>query len=149
MNRIKNHFSSFLTAICSALLSFLGYGCSSSPENQPEMYGMPTGDFEIKGSVTTEAGKAVDNADIRVTAPSIPSGEYSFQSTKTNEKGEYIAVGQSYGEQELKVVCIPNNLDLESDSVIIKLDYNKDNADFWYSGYAEETVNFQLKEKKQ
>ncbi len=144
MKLFNKQISIFLTSVCSAILSFLGF---SSCTNNEVMYGMPTGTFEIKGVVTSEEGNAVENAEIRVTPPDAPSGVYSLQTTTTNLDGQYITKGQSYAEQRLKVVCIPSNPKLEADSVIVKMNYNKDKADTWYVGYAEEVVDFKLKEK--
>lgn len=148
MKSIRKHLSSLLTSVCHALLSLLGFSCSS-PEDMPDMYGMPTGDFEIKGAVTTEAGTAVGDAEIRVTHRDAPSGVYSLQTATTNSDGRYITKGESYAAPELKVVCIPSNTELEADSVIVKLHYDKDNSGTWYAGETEETVDFILKDKKQ
>ncbi len=145
MSNIKNHFSTMLMGICSGLLSLLGFGCSS--EEQPCMYGQPMGDFEIKGIVTTEDGDPVEDAEIRVTHSDAPSGVYSLETTSTNAVGDYIAVGRSYGDHELKVVCLPSNSQLEPDSVVVEMHYNKDNAGTWYVGDAKEIVNFKLKSK--
>ncbi len=145
MSNIKNHFSTMLMGICSALLSLLGFSCSSKEE--PLMYGMPTGDFEIKGAVTTEDGAPVDEAEIRVTHKDAPSGVYSLEITSTNADGDYIAIGNSYGNHELKVVCVPSNPQLEADSVIVEMHYDKDKADGWYAGEAKEIVDFKLKSK--
>lgn len=139
--------SSFLTAICSALLSLLGFGCSAINPDEPCMYGMPTGDFEIKGSVTTEEGEAVADAEIRVTHRDVPSGEFSFTTVATDIEGQYFAKGESYADREVKVVCLPSTPELEADSVIVTLNYNKENASFWYAGDAKEIVNFKLKSK--
>ncbi len=144
MIRINKHFSSLVIAICSGLISLLGFSCSSSEE---VMYGMPTGDFEIKGSVTTEDGQPVENAEVRVTHPDVESGVYSFKKVSTDAKGNYnlesdIILGR------VKVVCIPKNPDMQSDSVIVKLEY-KGSHDDWDAGHAEETVDFKLKENKQ
>ena len=149
MKRIKRSLSSFLTSICSTLLALLGYSCSASPDEPdlPTMYGMPTGDFEIKGAVTDEDGANVSDAKIRVTYTEAFSGVFSLQTTTTNTDGQYLAEGESSGFPELKVVCIPSSPTLEADSVIVKLNYNKDKAGSWYVGHAKETVNFKLKSK--
>ncbi|MDE5871348.1 MAG: radical SAM-associated putative lipoprotein, partial [Muribaculaceae bacterium] len=113
LSNLRHSF--FLTTICSALLSLLGFGCS----DEPCMYGMPTGDFEIKGSVTTEEGKAVADAEIRVTHRDMPSGVFSFTTVATDIEGQYFAKGESYADREVKVVCLPSNPELEADSVIV------------------------------
>ncbi|MDE6380776.1 MAG: radical SAM-associated putative lipoprotein [Muribaculaceae bacterium] len=146
MKLIDKRCSSLLSALCYALLSLLGFSCSS-PGDIPDMYGMPTGDFEIKGAVTNEEGSPVSNAEIRVTGPDISSGVYSIQTTKTKPNGRYEAKGETFGSSQLKVVCVPADPMLEPDSVIVKMNYNKDKADSWYVGEAKETVDFKLKAK--
>lgn len=146
MKLIEKRHSSLLSVLCYALLSLLGFSCSS-PEDILDMYGMPTGDFEIKGAVTTEEGSAVGDAEIRVTGPDNPSGIYSIQTTKTKPNGRYETTGETYGYSQLKVVCIPSDPMLEPDSIIVKMNYNKENAGSWYVGEAKETVNFKLKGK--
>lgn len=149
MNSIKLHFSSILTAICSVLLSLLGFSCSSSKEepDYPLMYGMPTGYFQIKGAVTDEEGSEISNAEIRVTYPDAPSGIYRCGETKTDSKGNYEIKGHEF-LPEMKVVCIPENIDLQPDSIIVELKYkDSDKHDSWDKGHAEATVDFSLKSK--
>ena len=133
-----------LTSICSAVLSLLGFGCSSFHE--PEvMYGIPTGDFEVKGTVTDEAGGEVSKAEIRVTVPESPSGIFSLAGTTTDLKGNYEIKGYDF-LPELKVVCIPEDSALQPDSIIVKMDYkNADKPNSWDHGQATATVNFTLK----
>ncbi len=147
MSKIKNHISKMLMGICSVLLSLLGYSCSSTNREEPVMYGQPTGHFEIKGAVTTEDGTPVEDAEIRVNHADTPSGVYPLATTSTNADGDYIAIGRSYVFPELKVVCLPSNPQLEADSVIVEMQYIRDNADFWHVGDAEGIVNFKLKSK--
>ncbi|MDE6368557.1 MAG: radical SAM-associated putative lipoprotein [Muribaculaceae bacterium] len=152
MKTFNRKISSLISKLCAACLAVLGYSCSSSSSDIPLMYGMPVGDFEIKGSVTDEDGDAVENAEIRVTYAEAPSGLYSPFRTRTDEKGKY-QIEERLWRSELKVVCVPNNSTNEADSVIVKLDYKHDgiheDKDAWYEGFAEETVNFKLKKKEQ
>lgn len=149
MKLIKRHISSFLTGICSVLLSLLGYSCSSSP-NEPDypcMYGMPTGGFEIKGTVTDETGKDVENVEIRV----CPHKEFSYLTNltcRTDADGNY-TISAPVILHMAKVVCIPEQGALEPDSVVVELEYkDKDKYDdSWYMGHAEKTVDFILKSK--
>lgn len=148
MKLINRRISAFLTSICSVLLSFLGFSCSSSPEepDYPLMYGMPNGRFEIKGSVTDEEGNDIEDAEIRVTGPRYPS-YLSNLIAVTDAKGDYEI--KSFGlPDSLKVVCIPVQNNLEPDSVVIKMEYkDADKNDAWDRGHATATVNFKLKEK--
>lgn len=149
MKKIKIRVSTLLSATCSVALSILGFGCSS--DDDPEcMYGTPTGSFEIKGTVTTEDGKDVEGAEIRVTDPDTPSGLHSYKISQTDEEGKYIVEGKSF-PHELKVVCIPMGNTLEADSIIVDAKFSTDKdhpLDSWYWGHLKETVNFKLKDKK-
>ncbi|MDE6561795.1 MAG: radical SAM-associated putative lipoprotein [Muribaculaceae bacterium] len=149
MKIIKKHLSSFLTGICSVLLSLLGFSCSSSQEepDYPCMYGMPTGSFEIKGTVTDENGEDVVNAEIRVCPHTEPS--YLTNLTdKTDAVGNYTISSHNILHMA-KVVCIPEQGDLEPDSIVVELEYkDRDKyADTWYRGHAEKNVDFILKSK--
>lgn len=148
MKTISHRLSSLLAAICSSLLSLLGFSSCSNPEDVPDMYGMPVGDFEIKGAVTDEAGKNIENAEIRVTYPDAPSNPYSITTVTTDAEGRYKLSGRDL-LPEAKVVCIPEQSDLKPDSVIVKLQYkNPDKHNSWDLGHAKETVNFTLKTKQ-
>lgn len=154
MKTFNRKISSLISKLCAACLAVLGYSCSSSSEEEYMcMYGMPVGDFEIKGSVTNEDGEAVENAAIRVTFAKAPSELSTLFSTQTDKEGNY-KIEERFWSSELKVVCVPNNSTNEADSVIVKLDYKHDgiheDKDEWmYIGFAEETVNFKLKKKEQ
>lgn len=138
--KLFNHRFS-ITSICTALLSLLGFGCSS----EELMYGTPIGDFELKGVVTDEAGKEVHNAEIRVTYPTEPSGICCLDKTTSDFKGNYEIKGYEF-LTNLKVVCIPESTDLQPDSVIVKMDYkDADKHNSWDYGHAKATVNFTLK----
>lgn len=66
MKKTYRTISSLWATICAGALAVLGFGCSdkNNPWNNDLcMYGTPTGQFEVKGAVTDEAGNPVDNAD--------------------------------------------------------------------------------------
>lgn len=157
MKSINRKISLLISRLCAVCISVLGFSCSSpdEPDNTLCMYGMPTGDFEIKGSVKTEDGKPIQQAEVRVTYPEADSGLYSFCSTQTDKKGEYKIQERGWSpELNLKVVCIPKDSALEADSIIVKMDYKQDgihyDKDAWmYVGFADATVNFNLKRKAQ
>ncbi len=150
MKPINKQISTFLTSICSVLLSLLGFSCSSSPDDPdyPVMYGIiPNGHFEIKGTVTDQKGNDIEDAEIRVTGPDYPSYQTSL-TAKTNAEGNYVISALSIVES-VKVVCIPAQNNLEPDSVIVKLEPKDSNkGDSWNRWNAEATVNFILEEKK-
>ena len=146
MKKVKYSLNSLLAKIYAGCLVLLGFGCESSSE--PCMYGTPTGDFEIKGMVTSEDDQAVPDATVRVTKPDMPSGIYSIETTKTDKDGKYTLKGVDF-PTDMKVVCIPDNPMLEADSTIVELDYKKDPKDknTWNRGHAEATVDFRLKKR--
>ncbi|MDE5871346.1 MAG: radical SAM-associated putative lipoprotein [Muribaculaceae bacterium] len=147
MKLIKRRTSSFMTSICSVLLSLLGFSCSSSTEDYPVMYGiMPSGSFGIKGTVTDEKGNNIDNAEIRVTDPDYQSYISSLK-TKTNSEGMYDISAHGL-VSSVKVVCIPQQNNLEPDSIVVDVHYkDKDEYNVWNNRHVEKTVDFKLKEK--
>ena len=132
------------------LLALLGYGCSSDGDDLPPlMYGTPTGTFEVKGSVTTEDGKAVPNATVRLTLPDLPSVPYTFAEALTSSSGAYSAVDRTarFIEEGCKVVCVPADPTLEADSTVVKFKKNTNGNGSWNIGTFEATADFKLKKK--
>lgn len=153
MKKTYRTISSLWATICASALGLLGFGCGeNSPwNNELCMYGTPTGHFEVKGAVTDEAGSPIDNADIYITHPEGQSGIYSFGKGKTDDKGDYLIETTDFPEREIKVVCKPEDENLEPDSVNVKVKFEKDrkhDKNPWNEGTAKATVNFKLKKKK-
>ncbi len=136
-----------VSRFCVVVMALLGFSCSKSDNGLLRMYGTPNGDFEAKGVVTDEEGSPVDDAEVRVSFPEVPSDQYSLETVKTNSSGDYAMIGESLGASQLKVVCIPPG-DLEPDSVIVNLNYDKNGSDGWYNGKASFTADFKLKKKQ-
>ena len=132
-------------------LALLGFSCSSDEPSGPElMYGTPTGSFKIKGKVTSEDGKAVPGATIRVTPSDVPSGLWSYGEVVTGTGGEYEIKSSSAGYKDMKVVCLPSGVELEADSIVTEMEYKgKDKNNIWYIGHADATVDFKLKNKSE
>lgn len=151
MKKTYRTISSLWATICAGALAVLGFGCSDNGGKELCMYGTPTGYFEVKGAVTDEAGDPVDNAEIYVTSPEHQSGIYSFAKGKTDDKGDYLIETSDFPKTEIKVVCKPEDTDLEPDSVNVKVKFEKDrkhDKNPWNEGTAKATVNFKLKKKK-
>lgn len=145
MKKIYRSATSLIGRICAIGLAIMGYGC----ENDADMYGTPTGHFEIKGTVTDEDGAKMRDAIIRVTGENFSSGELSFSTTTTEADGNYNSKGTSLGSN-LKVVCLPADQAFEPDSTVVNVTYEKSgkkNKNPWYVGDATGTVNFKLKKK--
>lgn len=157
---ISFRLSSFWASICATILSLLGFSCSSDEDSSLLMYGTPTGTFEIKGVVYTEKGsKPVSDAIIKVmnvpaTDPYIPGEdvtdrEFTYFRAVTDKEGRYSATEGLSPLSIVRVVCVPRNNDLQSDTVLIRLEYVKDGneSNSWNVGTAKAEVNFRLKEK--
>lgn len=150
MKKTYRTISSLWATICAGALAVLGFGCSDNGGEELCMYGTPTGHFEVKGAVTDEVGDPVDNAEIYVTHPEGQSGIYSFGKGKTDGKGNYLIETYDFPKNEIKVVCKPEDENLEPDSVNVEMKFEKDRKHAknpWYVGTAKATVDFKLKKK--
>lgn len=149
MKTFCSNLCSITSRICMAGLALLGFGCSDEGD-YPLMYGSPTADFEVKGSVTDAEGNAVKDVEVRVTTPEAPSGLYSIGKDTTNVAGSYnVSENRRIGSpsEKVKVVCIPADDTLEADSTVVTLKKVSDGDGDWYGGKGEATVNFNLKKK--
>ncbi len=150
--KLHSAISSIITRCFAIILTWLGFSCSGSHE---DMYGTPTGTFEVKGAVTTEEGTPVPDAIIRVTESDAPSGVWSLATTTTDKTGAYeVESDKTVGPRdELKVVCLSPDAAYSSDSVFVQVKYEfdkdhpKNKKDSWYKGHADLKVNFKLKPK--
>lgn len=148
-----SNFSSFLSRICAAFITLLGFGCSSDEPGDESglicMYGCPTGTFEIKGKVSDGNENKPVEAVIKVTEPACNSGALYFTSVQTGVSGKYEATLSGFVFDEVKVVCLPIDTRFEADSTFVSLDYIKqsDDHNVWSLGTAKATINFNLKEK--
>lgn len=147
MKKIKINVRTLIARLSAIGLAVLGFSCSD--KEQPDMYGCPYGEFEVKGEVVTEDNQVVEGATIRVTDPEISSDRYSFGTSTTNDEGKYEVEIKNALMDKAKVVCLPDNPALEADSVVVDVEYikNKNDKDSWHLGEAEATVNFKLKNK--
>ncbi len=148
MKQFYSNLRSVTSRVCVACLALLGFSCSDDDEPQC-MYGTPTAEFEIKGAVTTEDGKPVPDAEVRVAARQVPSDIGAFKRDTTETDGAYSLKGYLGGSPEatLKIVCVPGDDSLAADSVEVKLTKVKDGDSFWDTGKGEATVDFRLKKK--
>lgn len=126
MTQFKTRLSSLLNALCSALLTMLGF---SSCTDQSDMYGMPLVKYEIKGAVTDEEKQPISEAEIRVVPAAIQSDDERAITTITDKEGNYYMTLSEY-LPEAKVVCIPKGAYLSADSVIISFDKPLDILNF-------------------
>ncbi len=148
---LKSKLLSLISRTCAALLALLGFSCSSSSGDDPDiplMYGCPTGSFEVKGAVTNEEGAPIPDAVIKVTEPDTDSGLWSITRGVTNDEGRYLIRDSHVPFDSLKIVCIPVGNVYMPDSITVSTTYLYDEEhkkDSWYIGHADLTVDFKLK----
>ncbi len=105
---MKVRFNRWYNAVLTALLSMLGYGCSS--ENSVEMYGspvlmygVPSANYQISGTVTDASGKAVQGIKTSIKNVTIYDGQthtYGIDSVTTDVAGRYDLKLQSFPENK-------------------------------------------------
>lgn len=156
--RINRWYNTVLTA----LLTMLGYGCSS--EEPMDMYGViaeygvPNADYIIKGTVTDEAGTPVQG--IKTVVKEMPEGyseyAYSIDSTLTDAAGKYqMKTNIDFGTQGKKLVVQDidgeaNGGEFMSDTIdISKFEAKKigEGDRHWYDGKFEIQADVKLKKK--
>ena len=89
---MKVKFYHWYNFLLGALLSVVGYGCSSDGD-EPVMYGSPTADYQISGVVTDENGNPVEGIKTSLKRLDTRGEEvkvgYEIKSTKTDAEGRY------------------------------------------------------------
>ena len=161
---MKVRFNRWYNAVLTALLSIIGFGCSSSDD--PEyicMYGTPHADYQFSGTVTDESGSPVSG--IKVSAKNVYRlydgtvvETYGVDSTLTDSKGKYAVEGEAFlGEHILKLIV--EDLDGEANGGIFMndtIDIDFDNAkkvkepdkdDYWSNGTFAISQDIKLKKK--
>lgn len=129
-------------------------GCTSEEGDEPVICIEPPMDsyiFTIDGTVITEDGKRVTNATIKVNYIDLPFYNPVLSEGSTNQEGNFILTGESMRVDTYKVVCIPDDPTLESDSIIVEAKntfqrYDPErNTNY---GVSEATADFKLKKLK-
>ena len=160
---MKVRFNRWYNAVLTALLSMLGYGCSSTEEpldmyGPPVEYGTPHADYIIKGRVMDESGTPVqgiktslkkvfenNNKHYALGVDSVQSdvsGNYQLKSTDRQNQYDKVIVEDIDGEA--------NGGEFLSDT--LDVDYNKavktkDGDGKWYLGIYEIIQDVKLKKK--
>ena len=163
---MKVRFNRWYNVILTALLSVLGYACSSSDEDDEVvcMYGTPHADYQFSGTVTDESGSPVKG--IKVSAKNVYRRydstvveTYGVDSTLTDSKGKYAVEGGAFlGEHILKLIVedIDGELNggaFKSDTIDIDFDSAKKikepdrEDDSWSNGTFAITQDIKLKKK--
>ena len=159
---MKVRFIHWYNAVLTALLSMLGYGCSTT-SNEPEMYGTPTADYIFKGRVTDEADVPIQG--IKTSLKQVFKSDdrtyvEGLDSVLTDASGDYqLKYGGMMGFTEHQSKLIVEDIDGEANggkflSDTIDIDF-KNNAVLikngdrgWYEGTYEISQNIRLKKQK-
>lgn len=152
---MKVRFNHWYNAVLTALLSMLGYSCSSS--DGPVEYGTPSANYEVKGCVTDEAGVPVQGIKTFVKLVETYNNKVyvkGMDSILTNESGNY-QLKYSGGGFDRRMKLIVKDIDGPANggqykSDTLDIDYDKavkvKNGDgHWFMGDYEITKNIQLK----
>ena len=156
---MKVRFNRWYNAVLTALLSMLGYGCSSTEEpldmyGPPVEYGTPHADYIIKGRVMDESGTPVQG--IKTSLRKVDKVRaYGIDSVQTNASGNYQLKHTGWQNQYYKVIAedvdgeanggefLSDTLDIDYDKAV----KTKDGDGKWYHGIYEITQDVKLKKK--
>ena len=119
MNKISSLFSFSIKAICAGLLSLLGFESSSEVR---VMYGVPVGDFEIKGSVSSAySNEAVKDAQIKAKYDN-EANQTVISIARSDSAGNYVLSGKAVSDR-LQIICTPMDTLLRPDTITVNLTY--------------------------
>ena len=159
---MKVRFNRWYNVVLTALLSVLGFGCSSDePEEYGTIlmeYGTPYADYIFKGTVTDEAGTPVQG--IKTSLKSVFENDnehyvFGLDSVETDVSGSYQL--KYVGTQDRGLKIIVEDIDGEANggeflSDTLDIDYNKavqtkKSDEFWYEGAYDISQDIKLKKK--
>lgn len=121
MTFFRNKLSACIQTICAAFFSILGFKAAAEVY---VMYGMPVGDFEIKGSVTDAENAPVRNAQVKAKYDN-EANQTVIEIARTDSSGNYTLSGKAVAER-LQIICTPvENPSLRPDTVIVNLRYQR------------------------
>ena len=162
---MKIRFYRWYNAVLTALLSMLGYGCSSS-EEQMDMYGTPVleygaphADYIVKGHVADEAYTPIQGIKTSLKQTwQTDAGPYVFgiDSIQTNESGIYQLKSNGIPAGQTKLIIedidgdangglfLSDTLDIDYDKAV----KTKEGDGRWYGGVYEIIQDVKLKKKQ-
>ena len=106
---MKVRFYRWYNAVLTALMSMLGYGCSTSEDpTYVQEYGVPITEYQIKGQVTDEAGTPVQGIKTSLKEIFLSADEkldfWGIDSIQTDASGRYQL--NSYGSNKYKKLIV-------------------------------------------
>ena len=152
---MKVRFNRWYNTVLTALLTMLGYGCSSTDENRDvdvEEYGCPYADYVVQGSVTDEAGNPIQGINVKAPYGSDLDSQFA-QIVQTDAKGSFtLQEFSSTRGREIIVEDIDgeaNGGEFLSDTIFVnslpKTQTEKGNG--WYTGKFDVKADIKLKKK--
>ncbi|MDE6697064.1 MAG: radical SAM-associated putative lipoprotein [Muribaculaceae bacterium] len=140
MKIFRTHCSLCVKAICTTLLSFLGFESSSEMR---VMYGTPLRDFEIKGAVSVaDSNEPVKNAQIKAKYDN-EANQTVISIARTDSTGNFTLSGKA-ASSRLQIICTPADSILQPDTLSIPIQKSPNG----YRGSAKKNIKFTLNRKK-
>lgn len=118
--------------ILAGLIALLGF---SACGNEGDMYGTPSGEYEISGMVFSEDGEKLDGAMVTT---SLNDRVYSVD-------GHYTIKSPEHSMPFVDITVKAEKLPFESETKDVKLKYTGGDGN-WYHGKADAVVDFHLKQ---
>ena len=137
--------------LLSYALALLGFAGCTNNEEEPALYGTPTMDFQVLGTVTDEAGKPLEGIQVIVS----PTNSTWFKPdvTSTNKNGQFTSSKlEAISSQEVTVSIKDidgeaNGGEFKEQELTLKEFEEKQTKEKegWYSGEFEYSKNIKLK----
>lgn len=137
--------------LLSYALALLGFAGCNNNEEEPALYGTPTMDFQVLGTVTDEAGKPLEGIQVIVS----PTNSTWFKPdvTSTNKNGQFTSSKlEAISSQEVTVSIKDidgeaNGGEFKEQELTLKEFEEKQTKEKegWYSGEFEYSKNIKLK----
>lgn len=160
---MKVRFNRWYNAVLTALLSMLGYGCSSTEEpldmyGPPVEYGTPHADYIFKGTIKDEAGSPVQG--IKTSLKTVFENDnkhhvMGLDSVQSDASGNYQLEFTGMKDRTLKIIV--EDIDGETNggkflSDTLGIDFDnavkvKEGSGNWYHGEFEISQDVKLKKK--
>lgn len=153
---LKEWFYSKYNVLLSAVLTLLGFSSCDSigdPFNGVCLYGSPHARYDVKGTVQSEEGNALQGITVTTKVVLLSADGESFshelQKSDTEAKGQYQHRGDWQGhpddQRRLRVVAEDPKGIYAADSVDVQLTHTNEGKDTWCSGTDSGKADFRLK----
>lgn len=134
----------FSTRILSIICSVLGVTVVACNGDEPDMYGTPSADYEVKGMVTDTEGAPIEGINVQIGFSSNNLFENpQLSDITTNSEGKFDVEFSAFPAQRLYVNFVDKNGAYESKSDYVDVKFSG-KSDGWYKGKAEVEINVKL-----